>query len=67
METDKEDPLLIAGYKVKDIEIKDKCATEEWANAIVYLLYQNWKPNAVCVLKDNQDEDDDTFISLRKK
>ena len=62
-----EDPILIAGYKLKDEAIKDKCATEEWSNAIVYLLYQYWRDEAVVVLKESQEDDDDSYVALRKK
>jgi len=51
--------LLISAYKVKDASIKDNCKTEEWANAFVYMLYENYVNSAITIeYKQNTDEDD---------
>ena len=34
-------------YKVADNEIKNKTKTAEWANAIIYILYQNYNSKKV--------------------
>lgn len=39
--------LLKRKYKVKDSNIKDKCHLQEWKLAMVYLIYDNYKNNAV--------------------
>ena len=36
-----ESELVLQSFKIKDPTIKDKCLTEEWKNAFVYLVYQN--------------------------
>jgi hypothetical protein len=51
--------LLISAYKVKDTTIKDSCHTEKWANAIVYLLYENYVDSAINIeYTTNTDEND---------
>ena len=60
-----EPELLIQGYKVKDPTIKTNCLTnEDWKNAIVYLLFQNYKDYAV--ENSHKCEDEDNTMSLRK-
>ena len=60
-----EPELLIQGFKVKDPMIKTNCLTnEDWKNAIVYLLFQNYKDYAVEIT--HKEEDEDNTMSLRK-
>ena len=41
------DPLEMVRYKVADPTIKEKCRTEEWCNALIYLLLENYTTSVV--------------------
>jgi hypothetical protein len=41
MIADNEDEKIIQIHKVKDETIKEKCHSEGWKNAMIYLLYEN--------------------------
>ena len=43
-------------YKIKDPNLKHDIQTDEWKNAIVYLLYMNYRENGVPILKEIDDE-----------
>jgi len=47
-------------YKIADSEIKPKCKTEAWANAIVYMLYENYQTKAITIIKEINSTDDET-------
>ena len=66
MRGDGESELLISSFKVKDPTIKERCQTEEWANAVVYLLFENYMDNAVSIDITNNN-DDEEIKSLRKQ
>ena len=56
--------LILRNYKIADPQIKDKCRTEDWANAYIMLLYQNYTDKTILNIKpavecDSDDEDDD--------
>jgi hypothetical protein len=54
---------LLSRYLVADEDIKDgKCKTQEWANAVIYMLYENYKSNAVPIVREI-DLDDETLQS----
>jgi hypothetical protein len=59
-----ESELVLQSFKIKDPTIKDKCLTEEWKNAFVYLVYQHYIDNAVSIIKE--DVDDEEAMSLRQ-
>jgi hypothetical protein len=59
-----EDQLVIDSYKLADPTIKNKCHTDDWRNAVVYLLYSNYAVKAVEIPKP--DEDDVECFSVRK-
>lgn len=61
------DAIEMNRYKLKDSAIKDKCKTEDWANAVVYLLYQNYKDYSVNIINDDNEEDDTTLLSKIKE
>ena len=61
-----ESELLISSFKVKDPTIKEKCKTEEWMNAIVYLIYENYNDEAVSFNSMENNEEDETK-TLRKR
>jgi hypothetical protein len=63
MIADKEDQLVIDSFKIRDDTTKDNCKTEEWQNAIVYLIFENYKKYAVSVYKNADDGDN---YNLRK-
>lgn len=42
MRDDNEDERIINSFKEKDDTLRDKCLTEEWRNATVYLMFQNY-------------------------
>lgn len=56
--------LLMASYKVKDETLKDKCETEEYANAIVMLIYEAWRDQPVETFVENTEE---KVMGLREK
>jgi len=56
--------LLWQSYKVKDIGIKDRCCSDEWKKATVYLLYKYYTENALIT---NVEKDEDTEITIRQK
>ena len=63
MKEDGVEDIIIEAYKVRDAKIKDDCNKEEYANAMVMLLYQKWQDKAVFIQKDIDDEG----TCLRKK
>jgi hypothetical protein len=66
MRDEGENELLISSFKVKDPTIKEKCQTDEWKNAIVHLIYQNYSEDAVPInTKENNDEEETK--SLRRR
>lgn len=66
MITNEIDSLELQRYKVKDPTIKSKCETEEWKNAVVYLLFQSFKDLPVSIIKE-KDEEDDSLLSKIKE
>lgn len=52
--------LEIQKYKIADPMIKDKCQTEKWGNALIYLVIQNYKDYAVPKRNDDDGDDDET-------
>jgi hypothetical protein len=39
--------MVIQAYKIKDENIKIKCTTDEWRNAMVYILFETYKKTPV--------------------
>lgn len=66
MRDDGASDLLLQSYKVKDPAIKDKCKTDEWKKATVYLLYQHYVATAVPVRRDSNDAEMDE-MSIRRR
>ena len=58
MKADGASDLLCASYKIKDENIKNMCATDEWKKATVYLLYQHYVEHALTNDIDTTDNDD---------
>jgi hypothetical protein len=63
MRVDGEDERVINSYLARDDTIKDSCRTDDWMNACVYLLLQNYSTTAVSCFKRG---DDDEEVSVRK-
>jgi hypothetical protein len=59
-----ESELVLQSFKIKDPTIKEKCLTEEWKNAFVYLVYQYYIDNAVSIEKE--ETEDEEALSTRK-
>ena len=59
--------IFMSSYAVRDNDLKDKVKTEEYRNAFVYLLYENWIDNAITIPNEEMDEDEDRVLSLREK
>lgn len=50
--------LEIQKYKIADPDMLEKCKTEQWANALIYLVIQNYKDYAVPKRNDDDDGDE---------
>ena len=59
-----ENELVLQSYKIKDPTIKDKCLTDEWKNAFVYLIYQHYIDKSISVIRN--DEEDEETMTLRQ-
>jgi hypothetical protein len=55
----------ISSYGIKDETLKMKCRTDEWKNAIVYLLYNSFDDKPVHIEKVIDDENDETCLKFR--
>ena len=42
-------------YKLADPIIKDKCRTDEWSNAMIYLIFESYQDKPIDILKDVDD------------
>ena len=47
-------------YKIADSEIKPKCKSEAWSNAIVFMLYENYQTKAITIVKEINSTDEET-------
>jgi len=56
--------LEMKRYKIADTTIKDKCKTLEWNNAVIYLIYENYKKNSVACKKDIEIEDNEILKEI---
>jgi hypothetical protein len=54
-------------YKVSDKDIKNKCKSTEWKNAIVYLIFQNYSDKCVEIKKSFDIEDNTLLGSIHEK
>jgi hypothetical protein len=54
-------------YKIADKDIKNKCKTLEWKNAIVYLLYQHYSDTLVEMEKSVDVEDNTLLGSINER
>jgi len=55
-----EDELILEQFKVGDPLIKDKCKTDDWANAFIMLMIENYQDFAVpCIERANKEEEEE--------
>lgn len=54
-------------YKKADPDLKQKCKTSEWANAIVYMLYENYQTSAITIIKEITTEEETPYKAIRDK
>lgn len=54
-------------FRIADATIKDKCLTEEWKNAIVYLIMESYQEISVPVIREIMDDDNNDMIPMLKK
>ena len=43
-------------YKLADPIIKDKCRTDEWTNAMIYLIFDSYQDKPIDIIKEVDDE-----------
>jgi hypothetical protein len=43
-------------YKLADPIIKDKCRTDEWSNAMIYLIFESYQDKPIDIIKEIDDE-----------
>jgi hypothetical protein len=53
------DQRVLEVYKIKDDHIKMKCTSEDWRNAMVFLLFENYKTSPVSTAKKSDDIEDE--------
>ena len=51
-------------YRVADSEIKNKCLTDEWINAMIYLVFKNYKDVSVPIIREATSETIDLPLLL---
>jgi hypothetical protein len=56
----------LSRYKLKDEAIKTICKTVEWADAVVYLLYENYKDYAVKIEHEDSEENMNLMSKIKE-
>ena len=59
--------IELSRYKIKDENIKTICKSIEWADALVYLLYENYKDYAVTIEKEDSEEDINLMGKIKER
>ena len=54
-------------YKVADNDIKNKTKTTEWANAIIYMLYENYNVNRVNIIAEITTDELSPYKAIKEK
>jgi hypothetical protein len=67
MKQEGRDEKEMVRYKVADKDIKNKCKTIEWKNAIVYLILMNYSVNCVEIEKSVDVEDNTLLGSIHER
>ena len=53
-------------YKLANPNIKDKCRTDEWSNAMIYLIYEHYNDKPIDILKEVDDEQVGMVATLKR-
>jgi hypothetical protein len=53
-------------YRLADTNIKDKCRTDEWCNAMIYLIYESYNVKPIDIFKEVDDEQVGMVATLKK-
>jgi hypothetical protein len=53
-------------YKLANPNIKDKCRTVEWCNAMIFLIFESYKEKPIDILKEVDDEQGGMVATLKK-
>lgn len=56
---------FLSSYAVRDEELKTKISTDDYKNAMVYLLYSNYSDKCIAVNNIADDEDEPQLVSIR--
>jgi hypothetical protein len=67
MKKDGATELEMSIYKQTDPNMKTNCHSDDWKNATIYLLYENYIPNAVEINRSDEYDEDDKNFSLRRQ
>ena len=62
-----EPEIITQAYKIKDEDIKIKCTSDEWRNAMVYLLYEYYRKTPVSTERKAEEVVENENQSLRQK
>jgi hypothetical protein len=57
------DPIEMGRYRIADPTIKEKCRDLEWMNAMVYLIYESYQDKPVDILKEADDDEDESLTA----
>ena len=58
--------VFMSSYAVRDNHLKDKVKTDDYRNAFVYLLYENYIGNPITIPNEEIDEED-RVLTIRQK
>ncbi len=53
-------------YKLANPNIKDKCRTDEWSNAMIYLIYEHYNDKPIDILKEVDDDQVGMVATLKR-
>jgi len=59
-------PNILATYRLADADLKTNVKTDEYADALIMLLYKNWQDKKPLIRKDAEEKEDDNKQDLRK-
>jgi hypothetical protein len=62
-----EPEIITQAYKIKDEDIKIKCTSDEWRNAMIYLLYEYYRKTPVSTERKAEEVVENENQSLRQK
>lgn len=59
--------IALSAYRLADPSLKSKAVSDEWKLALIYLIYQSYKPTAVNIKSIRLTEVDDEDLSVRER